>query len=587
MVKFFKYLLATFLGGLVAGVVLFFIFLGIIAAFAAMGSKQQTVDTNSILVLELNGPIVERAIDNPLQSIMNGMSNMPQPQGLNQILESIDKAARDPRILGILLQSGMTEAGYATLDEIRDALMRFKESGKFVYSFAPVYTQKAYYLASVADKVYLTPGGMIEFKGIHSQRLFFKGTLEKLGVEMQVFRVGKYKSAVEPFTEEKMSEASREQTMAYTNSVWQHVLSGISISRKVDASELNRFASQMPMFADPQLFVDMKLIDGLKYKDELIDELKSMTGTAPSDDIPAIAGIDYARVYVEKAQRGFARDKIAVVYAEGEIDGSDSEGIQSEELSKAIRQARRDSAVKAIVLRINSPGGSALGSEIIWREVALARETKPVVVSMGDLAASGGYYIACAADTIVARPATLTGSIGIFGLIPNTGGLMNKIGLTFDGVKTNEFADMPAINRPFTPQERVLLQAYVERGYDLFINRCAQGRHVSKSAIDAIGQGRVWTGEMAKSIDLVDVNGGIADAIEIARSMANLDKFRIEELPELEDPIQMILKSFGGEARSSIEQWFLGEDAKYIRHIRAMKDAYPVQARMPFDIYMN
>jgi protease-4 len=587
MAKFFKYLLATFLGGIVAGLVLIFLFIAVLMGIAAMGTKETVVENNALLVLELNGSIVERAVDNPFQSIVDGISNTPPTEGLNQILENIDKAARDPKIKGILMQSGLTEAGYATIDEIRDALIKFKESGKFVYSFAPVYSQKAYYLASVADKIYLTPGGMIEFKGIHSQRMFFKGTLEKLGVEMQVFRVGKYKSAVEPYIEEKMSDASREQTLAYTHSVWQHVLAGIAQSRGVTVDQLEKLANAMPMFNDPQILVDNKLIDGLKYKDELIDEIKVLTGTPVEDDLAAVSNRDYAKAYVEKAEKGFARDKIAVIYAEGEIDGSDSEGIKSDDLSRTIRQARRDSSIKAIVLRINSPGGSALGSEIIWREVALAKKTKPVVVSMGDLAASGGYYIACAADTIVARNASLTGSIGIFGLIPNTSGLFNKIGITFDGVKTNEFADMPAINRPFTPQEKVLLQAYVERGYDLFISRCADGRGMTKQTIDSIGQGRVWTGKMATDIKLVDVNGGIADAIEIAKNMANLTKYRIVELPEIEDPIQVLIKSLGGEANAYIQRAVLGEEVKYLKTIQNIRTAYPIQARMPYDILMN
>ena len=587
MVKFFKYLLATVLGGIIAAVLVIVLFVAVIVGIASMSGDTVTVEDNSLLVLELNGTIVERATNNPFQSMLEGLSDAPPTVGLNQVLSNIDKAARDPHIKGILLQSGLTEAGFATLEEIREALLKFKESGKFIYSFAPVYTQKAYYLASVADKIYLTPGGMLEFKGIHSQRVFYKGTLEKLGIEMQVFRVGKYKSAVEPFIEEKMSDASREQTLAYSNSIWNHVLADIAKSRGTDVQRLNKLADEMPMFKDPQVFVDNKLIDGLKYKDEVIDELKSMTETPVEDDLKAVSNSDYVDVFVEKAEKGFARDKIALIYAEGEIDGTDSEGIKSDKLSRTIREARRDSSIKAIVLRINSPGGSALGSEIIWREVSLAKQVKPVIVSMGDLAASGGYYIACAADTIVARPSTLTGSIGIFGLIPNTAGLLNKVGLTFDGVKTNEQSDMPALTRAFTEDEKYLLQAHVERGYDLFIGRCADGRSLSKQTIDSIGQGRVWTGEMAAGIHLTDVSGGIADAIEIAKTKAKLTKYRIVELPEEEDPFQAIVKSLGGEAKLFVEEAIIGEDVQYLKNIRNLRSAYPIQARMPFDIIMN
>jgi len=584
MVKFLKYLLATFLGGLVAAILLIIIGVSIIAGLMAMGNEEVKIEEKTLLHLNLNGPIVGRSGTNPLDELMESFSDDPKTEGLNQILANIDKASKDKNISGILLEAGMINTGYATVEEIRNALIQFKKSGKFIYSYASIYTQKAYYLASVADKVYLTPGGMIEFKGIYSQHVYFKGALDKLGVEVQVFKVGKYKSAVEPFITDKMSDAAREQTQVYIGAIWQNVLKEIAEARQIDASQLNLMAEKMMMFQDPQQLVDSKMIDGLKYKDELIDELKSKLKMASGDDIKIVENKKYVNAFAEGEKIEFAKDKIAVIYAEGEIDGGGSDGIKSDELSKTIRKARRDNAVKAIVLRINSPGGSALGSEIIWREVKLAQQTKPTVVSMGDYAASGGYYIACAADSIVAQPNTLTGSIGIFGMIPNAQGLLNKVGITFDGAKTNTYADMPAFDRAFTPAEKDLLQAYVERGYSLFTSRCADGRKTSQVFIDSIGQGRVWAGQNATSIKLVDKLGGLNVAIETARKMAKLDKYRIEELPEIKDPFA----AFFGEATNDAKGWaareILGADAELFKTAQSLRNAYPIQARMPFDI---
>ncbi|MFT3737317.1 MAG: signal peptide peptidase SppA [Breznakibacter sp.] len=587
MAKFFKYLLATFVGGLVAALFLFVILLGFIGGIVALSSEEVVVKDNSILLLRLNGPIVERLTPNPIQDLFDEMSDKPQTEGLNQILSNIDKAKRDPKIKGILLDGGMLSAGYATIEEIRNALGSFKESGKFVYAYGTIYTQKAYYLASVADKVYVTPSGMVQFSGIYSERMFFKGTLEKLGVEMQVFKVGKFKSAVEPFIEEKMSDPAREQTQVYINSIWAHVLDKVSESRNIDKNSLNQLANQMPMFLDPQLLVDNGLVDGLKYKDELLVELKDLTNTSQSDDLASVTNKQYVNVFVEKERKGLERDKIAVIYASGDIDGTSSDGIKSDDLSRTIREARRDSSVKAIVLRINSPGGSALGSEIIWREVKLAKETKPVVVSMGDLAASGGYYIACAADTIVAHPTTLTGSIGIFGIIPNAQGLFNKIGITFDGAKTNQFSDMPDLARPFRPEEKALMQAYVERGYQLFTQRCADGRKTTRNYIDSIGQGRVWAGQKSVDIKLVDKLGGINDAIAVAKDMAKLDNYKLVELPAEEDPLKQFLKGAGGGAKAWAIKTLIGDGAEYLNAIEELPNNCPIQARLPYQIHLN
>jgi protease IV len=587
MNKFFKYFFVIILSSLVSS--LFFIggILMLISIVASSSGKEIKVENNSILHLDFKGQIVERTSEDPLTIVLSELSGTSSQIGLNNVLKSIKKATDDDRIKGIYLEAGMINTGYASIEEIRNALLEFKESGKFIYSFAPVYTQKAYYLASVADKIYLNPTGLLEFKGLSSTSVFFKGSLEKLGIEMQVFKYGEYKSAVEPFLLESMSEASRQQTETYLNSIWNHVLTQISISRGIDKGELNKTADLLPMFREDSVILNSGLIDGFRYKDEVIDELKLLTDTKPKDDIKAINLSSYSQVYVAGKKKGLEKNKIAIIYAQGEIDGGSSDGINSEDLSRTIRQARRDSTIKAIVLRINSPGGSGMGSEIIWREVKLARETKPFIVSMGDLAASGGYYIACEADTILAHPSTLTGSIGVFGLIPNTQGMLKKLGVTTDRVKTNKMADMPSLDRAFTSEEKELMQAYIERFYDVFLKRCADGRDTTKEQIAMVGEGRVWSGENAINNKLIDKLGGINDAVKIAANMANIETYRIVELPEMLSPIEQMMKNFGGDASARIGAIIFGDDFKIVKTINNLKTAYPIQTRMPFDISIN
>ena len=587
MKNFFSTFFAALLGSIGGGILLLLLFIGILVGVASMGESEVTIKPKTILWLELNGPIVERASNNPFDEALGSLSGDAKQVGLNDLLTNIRKAARDSNIAGIQLESGLLSAGYATVEEIRNALLEFKKSGKFIYSFAPIYTQKAYYLASVADKIYMPPMGMLEFNGMHSQQIYFKGLLEKVGVEMQIVRHGKFKSAVEPYMLDKMSDASRLQTEKYVFSIWNNTLQKIGAQRNISQSDLNAIVDMGPIFADHQILVDKGLIDGSKYKDEVIAELKEKLGIDDKDDLEAVTNSKYAKVYVEAESKGIAKDKIAVIYAEGEIDGSTNDGIQSDKLSRTIRIARRDSSIKAIVLRVNSPGGSALGSELIWREVKLAQETKPTIVSMGDLAASGGYYIACAADSIVAQPNTLTGSIGIFGMIPNSSELMKKVGLSFDGVKTNKFADLPSLTRPFSNDERDLMQKYIEHGYSVFLQRCADGRHVTTAEIDSIGQGRVWAGVNALEIGLVDKIGGIDDAVQIAKRMAGLEKYRIVELPEQEDPFEEIVKQLTGEAKMYFGKIILGEEYQYMKILKSMQGRDQIQARLPYDISLN
>jgi protease IV len=587
MSKFLKYFLAVIAGSMASA---FFFLMGLVifvSILASASDEEVKVADNSILVLDLEGPIVERTSDDPFDQIISELSGQITPVGLNKILTSIKKAKKDDRIKGIYMESGMVMAGYATIEEIRNALLDFRESGKFVYSYAPVYTQSAYYLASAADKIYLNPTGMLDFQGLSASYTFFKGTLEKLGIEMQIFKHGEFKSAVEPFMLEKLSDAARHQSEVYLNSIWNHVLTKVGESRSLNTEALNQTASQAPVFMEDSLMLASGLIDGYRYKDEVLSELKVLTAIEEEDDLNALGIAKYSSVYLPDKKKGLEKNKIAVIYAEGAIDGGGSDGIQSKDLSRTIREARRDSSIKAVVLRINSPGGSGLGSEIIWREVKLTKEIKPVIVSMGDLAASGGYYIACAADSIVAHPSTLTGSIGVFGMIPNTEGLLKKIGVTTDRVKTNQFADFPVLDRPFTAAEAQLMQGYIERFYGIFLKRCADGRQTTVEAIDKVGEGRVWSGENALAIDLIDKLGGIDDAIAIAAGMAELENYRLVELPEVLTPIEQIIKSMSDNASARIGQLFLGEQYSILRTINDLKTAHPVQARMPFDVQLN
>ncbi|MBC8004349.1 MAG: signal peptide peptidase SppA, partial [Verrucomicrobia bacterium] len=477
-------------------------------------------------------------------------------------------------------------AGLATVEEIRAALKDFKTSGKFIYAYGENISQKAYYLITVADSVMMNPQGMVDFRGLGGERSFYKKGLEKLGVEVQIVRHGKFKAAVEPFLLEKMSDENRLQTETYLNSIWNELLADISESRKLSIEQLNTIADSVASFRRADFALEKKLVDGLKYKDQVIDDLKKLTSTDEKDDINAVEIPKYAKVPEQREHKGLARDKIAVIYASGSIDADVSgEGIQSEELSRSIREARRDSSIKAIVLRINSPGGSAYGSEVIWREVKLAAQTKPVIASMGDVAASGGYYIAAAADTILADRTTITGSIGIFGMIPNIQGLMqDKLGITQDVVTTNDHSDMISLTRPMTAFERDLMQSTIEEGYKTFIARVAEGRNMEVAAVDAIGEGRVWAAPNAKEIKLVDAYGGLTDAINLAKEMAKLDNYRIVNLPKQKDAFQELMKGFSESAKASFIKDELGENYKHYEQLRTLMQQKGIMTRMEYDI---
>jgi protease-4 len=558
--------------------------IGVIGAMVSSGDKETVVKENSILYVDFNQEIVDRASDNPFKGF-DFMSMQPQSSmGLNKILKAIEGAKEDPNIKGIFMEIDAVGAGAATTEEIRDALIDFKTSGKFIISYSDTYSQKAYYLATVSDKVYLNPEGMVEWMGLRSEIMFFKGALEKIGVEPQILRHGKFKSAVEPFMLDKMSPENREQTLTYMGSIWNHWVDGISKTRNVSVEELNRLANDMEIF-NGKSCIDNKLVDSLIYKDQLIDKLKELTSTPEKEDLKTVTLAKYFKAPVKKAK--FSKDKIAVIYAQGEIgmgEGSE-DAIGSDGISRAIRKARRDSTIKAIVFRVNSPGGSALASEVIWREVELANKVKPVIVSMGDVAASGGYYIAAPATTIMASPTTITGSIGVFGLFFNLQNVMNKkLGINVDVVKTNDHADFFSQFRPMTAEEKAVGQKFIEETYQTFIGHVAEGRGLEVEKVDEIGQGRVWSGVNAKDIKLVDEFGGLNAAIKLAAEKAKVEKYRLVELPEQKDPFQEIIKGMTGEAKAFFLKDELGVTYKHYNRIKSMLNNQGVQARIPYDV---
>lgn len=516
MKDFLKFTLATVTGIIISSVVLFFISILVVFSMVSSSESETQVRKNSVMMLDLNGTLAERSQENPLDLIMK---DDYKTYGLDDILSSIKKAKENEDIKGIYIQATSLGAGFASLEEIRNALKDFKESGKFVVAYGDAYTQGLYYLSSVADKVLLNPQGMLEWRGLAATPMFFKDLLEKVGVEMQVFKVGTYKSAVEPFISTEMSAANREQINVYLSSIWGQITSAVAESRNLSVEALNKEADRMLMFYPAEESVKNGLVDTLIYKNDVRDYLKNLAGIDKDDNMPILGIQDMINV-----KKNVPRDKsgnvIAVYYAYGEIDGGSSastdEGINSEKVIKDLRKLKDNENVKAVVLRVNSPGGSAYGSEQIWYAVNQLKKEKPVIVSMGDYAASGGYYISCNADTIVAEPTTLTGSIGIFGMMPNAKGLTEKLGVSFDVVKTNPYADFGNLTRPMNDGEKGLMQMYVNNGYELFLTRCSDGRGISMEELDKIAQGRVWTGSTAKELGLVDELGGLDKALEIA-----------------------------------------------------------------------
>ncbi len=589
MKNFLSSLLATIVGILIMTVLVVLIFAGIIAV--STSKEVPEVNENSVLLAKFNAPIADRSDENPLSRFMSGNPYSEDMMGLSQILKDLDKAANDENIKGIFLKLGNVSAGVATLGETRDALLKFKESGKFIYAYADAYSQKSYYLASAADSIFMTPEGMFLFTGLSAEINFYKNALKKAGVEMQVVKHGSYKSADERFTRENLSKENQEQIETYMGAVWHKILGDISESRQIPEEELNRIADQLTAL-DTDKLMETGMIDGLIYYDEMLSLLKGKLGVEEEDDLKAISLKKYKDVPA-KEKKEFSRDKIAVVYAMGTVvDGNAGEGlIGSERIAKALRKARRDKSIKAIVFRINSGGGSALASDVIYREAMLAAKEKPFVASLGDVAASGGYYIAAPADTILASPGTLTGSIGVYFTMPNMKELMNeKLGVTTDVVKTNTHANMLTVMDPLDPIEKVYVQRIIDDTYQAFVNVVAQGREMTFEEVDAIGGGRVWAGEDALDNGLIDMFGGLERSIEVAAEMAGLENYRIKSLPTLEDPLTMIMKELKGGAmsRSSrIIKQELGDMYIHYRTLKEIREMHGVQAIMPFEIELH
>lgn len=585
MRDFLKFTLATVVGIITASALLLIISIISFASIIASTQKEVNIEDNSVLKLKFNGTLSERSNDNPLVPFFNEDFT---PQGLDDILISIKKAKESDEIKGIYIECNYLDASFASLEEIRSALLDFKKSGKFIIAYADNYTQSLYYLSSAADKLILNPQGTVEWKGLASAPIFYKTLLEKLGLEMQIFKVGTYKSAVEPYTNTEMSPANEEQIASFLNSIWSKMLEDVSASRNIPINTLNRYADQAIMLDSAQRFVESNFVDTLLYKNEVEGYLKAELGIDPQKPISTLSVADAINI-----NKNTPKDKsgniIAVYYACGDIDGAGKENnIRSGKVINDLKRLREDENVKAVVLRVNSPGGSAYGSEQIWHEVHLLKQQKPVIVSMGDYAASGGYYISCAADSIIAQATTLTGSIGIFGIVPNLKGLTDKIGINVDIVKTNQYSDFAFPARPMTREEKGIMQMNINQGYRLFIQRCAEGRSMSPEAIEKVAEGRVWTGAEAKKLGLVDKIGGIDSAIEMASGMAGIDGYTIIEYPEKKSFFASIMEDgIVQHLEAQIIRNDIGRYHEYLSFIRQIEKQDRIQARLPFYIHIQ
>jgi len=590
MGQFFKFLFASCLGILLAFALLFGIGALVVGRIASQADQPKEVKANTVLHLKLNQPIPEQTNNVEIDPF-----NLEREDvlGLNAMVNSIERAKSDDDIKGVFIEADqLNGAGMASASVIRDALVDFKASGKFVIAYAKYYSQGAYYLASTADSLYVNPLGLVDFRGPSAQIPFFKDLLDKVGLNMQVFYAGKFKGATEPYRFNEMSKENRMQIRTYLSDIYEVMLQDLSASRGLSVKELRRLADEYTGI-NPKDAVAAGMVDGAAHRDIALDALRNRLGLEEEEDIKMIGIADYNNSNpVDKDYT--IKDKIAVIYAEGGIvDGKGGIGtIGDKKYVKYIQEARRDDGVKAIVLRVNSPGGSAMASENIWRELTLAKEAgKPVVVSMGDYAASGGYYISAPADSIFAEPNTLTGSIGVFLLIPDASELMeDKLGIHFDTVKTGDLS--VGINPlfPLSPEESRIMQNRTERMYETFLERVSEGRGMSRDSVHAIAQGRVWTGKAAIDVGLVDALGGMEQALSSAASLAELEEYRITEYPKVKDPFQQLLEEFMGEESVQAErvlQSEMGEWYPMYQHYKQIRDSRGAQARLPFVVPFN
>jgi len=586
MKNFLKYTLATITGIIITSILFFVVMLASLSALVASGDKPVSIKENTILVLKAGVPIPDRGNQNPLAGFDLFDMTLTSSPGLNEILQNIEKASTDKKIKGILIENGLLPSGWATTEEIRNALGMFRSTGKFVIAYSDyVLTQECFYLSTAADKIYINPGSMVDFKGLSSEIMFYKKALEKIGVEVQVTRHGKFKGAVEPFLLDKLSDENRAQIKDYAGSIWNHVIEDISKSRGIPVAQLNLAADNLDGNLASKA-VESNLVDGLMYRDELIDTLKSLSGISADKDLELVSMLKYSKV-PDTDKTASVKNRISVVYAEGNIvtgKGNDN-NIGGNYYADVIRKERKDTSVKAIVLRVNSPGGVAIAADIMWRELELASRVKPVVVSMGNYAASGGYYISAPATKIYANPSTISGSIGVFGLLPNAGKLLEqKLGLSTEIVSTNKNSEFPSIYRPMNSYEKEIMQLSIEKIYSDFVNKVAAGRKLTFQAVDSIGQGRVWSGTSALKVGLVDEIGGLDAAIKGAAELAGLENYSVRELPEIEDPYTKLISQLSGEIRMNFLKKELGESIKYYNMVQEIRNLSGIQARLPYFI---
>ena len=587
MKQFLKYVLAT-----VTGIVLILIVVGILGAISLVGLAAKNagstqVEENSVYTLKLSGVMAERAASNPIAELIGEVSDN---LGLDEVLSAIRKAKEDENIKGIYIEAGAFGADTpASAHAIREALLDFKKSGKWIVAYGDSYTQTTYYICSAADKVYMNPEGMLDWHGLGGESYYIKDLLAKFGVKFQAVKVGKYKSAVEMMTADQMSDYDREQTEAYLNGIWKVMLNDVSKSRKVSVDSLNAYADQMLTFADQKELLSKKMVDKLMYTDEVKGEIKKLLKIEQDEDIKQLTTGEMKSVKGAKKEG----DQVAVYYAYGEIVDSKTESVMEDEhnivaqtVCKDLEKLMNDDDVKAVVLRVNSPGGSAYASEQIWRSVTNLKAKKPVVVSMGGYAASGGYYISCNANYIITEPTTLTGSIGIFGMFPDVSQLLTqKLGVKFSEVKTNKHSAFGAVSRPLNAEETAMLEKYIDRGYNLFRQRVADGRKLSVDQVEQIAQGRVWLGSDALPIKLVDAIGSLDDAMKKAAELAKLKEYHATSYPEEEDWLSNLFNSVTKKSYLDEEmQAALGEYYEPLRFLKSLDKQSTIQARLPYII---
>jgi protease IV len=586
MWNFIKNVLATIVGLFLFCVVSLILGVVVIAVMAGSGGDKVTVKDNSVLKLDLNKPIVENAVKDPFEDLGGAFSNSPSKIGLVQIKKAIEAAKNDPKIKGIYLQAEYPMTGWATTEEIRNALIAFKTSGKVIYSYSDAMTEKGYYIASVADHIYLNPRGEMEMNGLTAEYEFFKGTLDKLGIKPEIFKVGDYKSAVEVFTRDNMSEPSKEQTKVFLNNIVSHVYGNIAKTRKISVEQINRWADSLSI-DKPADALKAKLITHVGYYDEFETDFKKTLKLADDKKINFIGLEKYLEA--SKDEDSDSKNKIAVIIGEGDIvTGKGDDGqIGSDDITAELKKAREDDDVKAVVLRINSGGGSALASDIMWREVQLTRKKKPVIASMADYAASGGYYMAMGCDSIVAQPTTITGSIGIFALLFNVEDMMkDKLGITFDRVTTHAHSDFPTVTHDMTAFEKNKLQRSIEDGYETFTSKAAAGRHIGIDKLKAVASGRVWSGQEAIKNGLIDRLGGIDDAVAVAARSAKLkpNDYQLKYLPKQKNFVESLFDKADEQANAQLLKAQFGEMGKYVKQVKQLTQLQGLQARMPYQL---